>query len=115
MTEDGSRCPARSCLARLIILGVEDWSHKEDFINRADKEVMCHASSMVAHLTHHLYVLEDCQDHIEKGYKRVSQAHAQELEQLSNGLYTLTHEGRNQPNSMVQGVGEKVEQLKTVC
>ena len=85
----------------LIILGVEDWSRKEDFINRVNKEVMCHASSMVARLTCRLYVLEDCQDHIEKGYKKVSQAHAHELEWLSDGLYTLSCEGRNQPDSLV--------------
>jgi len=85
----------------LMVLGVEDWSHDKDFINRVDKEVMCHASSMVACLARHLYVLEDCHDHIKKGYKRVSQAHARELERLSDGLYTLTHEARNQPDSVV--------------
>ena len=97
-----------------MILGVEDWSRDKDFLNWGDKEVMRHALLMVACLTHHLYVLEDCQDHIEKGYQRVTQAHARELERLGDSMETLYHEGRQQPDSMVRGFGDKVEQLETV-
>ena len=51
-----------------MILGVEDWTRDEDLLNRGHRDVMRLATSMVARLTRHLYVLEDRQNHIEKGY-----------------------------------------------
>jgi len=98
-----------------MILGTEDWARDENLLNRGHRDVMRLATSMVAHITCRIYVLEDCQDHVEKGYKRVSQAHAQELECLSDGLETLYREHRQQPDSVVRGVSDKVEQLETVC
>ena len=97
-----------------MILGVEDWTRDEDLLNRGHRDVMHLATSMVARLIHHLHVLEDGQKHIENRYKRVSQAHARELERLSDGLEALYREHRQQPDSVVQGVSDKVEQLELV-
>jgi len=72
------------------------------------------ATLMVAHLVCRLHVLEDGQKHMENRYKRVSQAHARELECLADGLETLYREHRQQPDSVVQGVSDKVEQLELV-
>ena len=69
---------------------------------------------MIARLVRRLHVLEDGQKHVEQGYKRVSQAHARELECLADGLETLYQEHRQQPDSVVQGVSDKVEQLELV-
>jgi len=75
-----------------MILGVEDWACDEDLLNRGHRDVMCLAMSMVARLVCRLHVLEDGQKHVENGYKRVSQAHARELECLADGLETLYRE-----------------------
>jgi len=69
---------------------------------------------MVARITRRIYVLEDRQDHLKKGYKRVLQAHARELERLGDGLEMLQREHHQQPDSVVHGVSDKVEQLELV-
>jgi len=98
-----------------MILGVEDWARDEDLLNRGHWDVMRLATSMVACLVRRLHVLEDGQKHLENRYKRVSQAHARELEHLTNGLETLYWEHQQQPDSVVCGVSDKVEQLELVC
>jgi len=97
-----------------MILGVEDWARDEDLLNRGHRDVMRLAMSMVARLVRRLHVLEDGQKHVESGYKRVSQAHARELERLANGLEMLYREHRQQPDSVVRGVSDEVEQLELV-
>jgi len=98
-----------------MILGVEDWARDEDLLNRGHRDILRLATLMVAHLTRRLHLLEDGQNHLEKGYKRVSQAHAQELERLGDGLETLQRKHHHQPDSVVRGVSDKVEQLELVC
>jgi len=97
-----------------MILGVEDWARDEDLLNRGHRDILRLATSMVARITHRLHLLEDGQNHLKKGYKRVSQAHARELERLGDGLETLQQEHHQQPNSVVCGVSDKVEQLELV-
>jgi len=97
-----------------MILGVEDWARDEDLLNRGHRDVMRLATSMVVRLMRRLHALEDGQNHLKEGYKRVSQAHARELERLGDGLETLQQEHRHQPDSVIRGVSDKVEQLELV-
>jgi len=97
-----------------MILGVVDWSRDKDLLNRGHRDVLRLATSMVVRITCRLHLLEEDQNYLEKGYKRVLQAHARELECLGDGLETLQWEHHHQPDSVVRGVSDKVEQLELV-